>query len=335
MSGRVYPSTAIVPNEPACHISSEFDPPIQDDIILEIANAFGKIDRCLIREARKAVASDSQLDRALPTVKRRNELIAQAEKQLDDIWSGKYTYSNLYLRDGYIISLGHFALAEGVTGSGSNDAMRFLKELENALIPLPDALSKAVAQRVLFPEERSVICSRWLKLDDIFDGIHGLTVTKRSLIRWFNVRNMMDAVAPKPPRAPIAPSQRNTIPIYWFTISVALAAIIFMMLAYHYSTHLPGTTKESDFWFLLQNSSILFLNIETMVSAIFNDATIPARNRWGLNVALLVASVLVILACTLYAFIPKEWSGVSTGIAAIIQGFVLVQILFEKKEKKD
>jgi hypothetical protein len=112
----------------------------------------------------------------------------------------------------------------------------------------------------------------------------------------------------------------------WLSLLAFLVTIPTTALAWQYSMHKPGTPKDADFWFQIQNSCMSILNFAILAIPIWRSEALPARMSfwiWGL---LISASLCVGVAPVVYLFGPTEWSSLMSIVAGIVQAFVTLQI---------
>ncbi|KAI1015759.1 hypothetical protein LB505_012012 [Fusarium chuoi] len=107
--------------------------------------------------------------------------------------------------------------------------------------------------------------------------------------------------------------------ILWLTfIGTTLSNVWTFALAYNYSDHKPGTTKDADFWFLMQ--SCITQGFTLIISGIPLRANPVLRKRTWVP-PMLLALMCTIIAPPLYLTAPTEWSSFVCLIATGIQAF--------------
>lgn len=94
-------------------------------------------------------------------------------------------------------------------------------------------------------------------------------------------------------------------------------------MGYGYSSHETGTTKDDDFWFLLQGCVSQFFGMGYMIIPLVTIAQVP---RWFWLPPTMVAMVCTVLAVPLYVFVPKEWSAFCMLLGSAIQAFLSLQL---------
>lgn len=95
-------------------------------------------------------------------------------------------------------------------------------------------------------------------------------------------------------------------------------------LAYYYSDHLPGTTKDADFWFLLQGC------ITQVFTLIISGIPLKADSRLWKRMwvpPMILALTCTVIAPPLYLTAPTEWSSFVVLIATGIQAFMVLQLV--------
>jgi len=95
-------------------------------------------------------------------------------------------------------------------------------------------------------------------------------------------------------------------------------------LAYNYSDHTPGTTKDADFWFLMQ--SCITQGFTLIISGIPLKADPRLRKRTWVP-PMLLALVCTVIAPPLYLAAPTEWSSFVGLVATGIQAFMVLQLV--------
>jgi hypothetical protein len=94
--------------------------------------------------------------------------------------------------------------------------------------------------------------------------------------------------------------------ILWLTFAgIALCNIWTFALAYYCSTHKPGTTKDADFWFLLQGCITQCFGLAISCLPLLKEPLLP---RWSWMPPMVFALLCTVLAPPLYVTLPTEWS---------------------------
>lgn len=111
--------------------------------------------------------------------------------------------------------------------------------------------------------------------------------------------------------------------ILWLALfGCAVTSTAFFALGYAHSLHLRGTTKDADFWFLIQATIMQLLGL--VVSALLERKSggLP-KWRWVLPTA--IAGACSITAIPLYLVVPTEWSSFLSLVAGATQSFMVLQ----------
>ena len=113
--------------------------------------------------------------------------------------------------------------------------------------------------------------------------------------------------------------------ILWLTfVGTTLSNVWTFALAYNYSDHTPGTTKDADFWFLMQ--SCITQGFTLIISGIPLKADPRLRKRTWVP-PMLLALVCTVIAPPLYLAAPTEWSSFVGLVATGIQAFMVLQLV--------
>ena len=120
--------------------------------------------------------------------------------------------------------------------------------------------------------------------------------------------------------------QQHISSALWLSLLVFLITIPTTALGWQYSPHQPGTTRDADFWFLVQSSCMTILGFAVLAVPIWRTEAFSINARfwiWGLLIA---ASLCVALSPLVYIFGPTEWSQCMSIISGIFQVFLTLQI---------
>ena len=153
----------------------------------------------------------------------------------------------------------------------------------------------------------------------------------------YDIRSLIDADNPSISKnTKDRPSGKSIPVIFWCTIAAnSIISIPILIKAYQYSPHQRGTTKDADFWLLIQSGGMQVLNLVTAFIPTYKDRRLSAYTRRWMLAVLVLGLFCVIGAIILYTQAPAEWSAMLNCVAPIIQAFVLVQALIEEKGKKE
>lgn len=150
------------------------------------------------------------------------------------------------------------------------------------------------------------------------------------------VRTLMDNASRDANRILENTSRYSTTVIFWITITTALfISIPAIVQAFRYSSHKPGGVEDADFWLLLQAGGMQILNLGTSAYAICKDRMFSRFDRNFLLTMTVAGILFIVAACVLYTKAPTEWSAIVNCFAGFIQAFIVVQVLFDKKAKRD
>jgi hypothetical protein len=104
---------------------------------------------------------------------------------------------------------------------------------------------------------------------------------------------------------------------------VTLLAALLLGPAWPRSLPDPGSTDDSGFWFLLQNSIMQLLGLFTAVFPI-HHGFFGAAGHWAMLFAA-TGSLNAIAAIPAYLYLPTFWSGLFSFIGVAAQAFIALQ----------
>ncbi|KAL6722242.1 hypothetical protein ACLMJK_001349 [Lecanora helva] len=107
---------------------------------------------------------------------------------------------------------------------------------------------------------------------------------------------------------------------------MVLANIPTAAMGWRYSSHKPGTTKDADFWFLLQSSCVALASLVTLGIPIWRRRSLPGQSWLWTWAKLAIAALCACMAPVCYIFLPTEWSQYVIMASGIIQAFVTLEI---------
>jgi hypothetical protein len=113
----------------------------------------------------------------------------------------------------------------------------------------------------------------------------------------------------------------------WLTfITTVIAALPTFALAWQYSQHTPGTTRDADFWFMVQACTMQFLGLLTMGIPMWKGKELSGHSWYWTWAFKIVALGCTIAAPFAYCKAPTEWSSFLGIVAGALQAFVTLQI---------
>jgi hypothetical protein len=122
----------------------------------------------------------------------------------------------------------------------------------------------------------------------------------------------------------------------WLTfIATVIVALPTFAVAFQYSPHTPGTTRDADFWFLLQACSMQFLGLLTIGIPMWKGKELSGHSwcwSWGFMGLAVGCTTAAPFA---YCKAPTEWSSFLGIVAGAIQAFVTLQIILIAKNSKE
>jgi hypothetical protein len=114
----------------------------------------------------------------------------------------------------------------------------------------------------------------------------------------------------------------DTLNISLMSLVSAITNIAFFALGYSRSPHVPGSTKDADFWFLAQASTTQFLGLTAFAFLECKRDKLP-KWRWALPTG--IAGLCSIMATPFYVVAPTEWSTFLASVASAVQTFMILQ----------
>ena len=113
----------------------------------------------------------------------------------------------------------------------------------------------------------------------------------------------------------------------WSTFIVTnILTLPTVALGWQYSIHTTGTTRDSDFWFLLQSCGMALLNLFTVALPMRKGTNLPKASSTILWIFMAAGAVSAIAAPVFYLYLPTQWSSFLNIIAGAIQAFATLQI---------
>lgn len=111
--------------------------------------------------------------------------------------------------------------------------------------------------------------------------------------------------------------------VFWSVSAVCIwTSLTFFARGYAKSPHSRGSTKDADFWFLLQSSTTQLIGLSV-------SALIEWQNRnhsqWRWIIPRGIAGICAFVAIPLYIAAPTEWSSFLSQIAGLTQTFMICQ----------
>jgi hypothetical protein len=114
----------------------------------------------------------------------------------------------------------------------------------------------------------------------------------------------------------------NTVLLWWTLFICVVASTVFFAAGHARSPHKKGTTKDADFWFLAQSSTMQLLGIVVTALLEWRDGRISVTAWIG---PATVAGICSVSAIPTYLILPTEWSSLLGAIAGGIQTFLVLQ----------
>lgn len=99
-----------------------------------------------------------------------------------------------------------------------------------------------------------------------------------------------------------------------------------LVVAWQYSPHTPGTTKDSDFWFLVQSCGMAIFSLITVAIPMWKGTHLPGHGWYWTWAFMGLAMFLAFAAPFAYAYAPAEWSSLFMIVVSAIQALVTLQL---------
>ncbi|KAH7171666.1 hypothetical protein DER46DRAFT_677233 [Fusarium sp. MPI-SDFR-AT-0072] len=320
-------------------INSNYGPALTNEELYAVARSLSKLDQFLLLYCQHFYQQISSGDLNPGDVSAQRLALNDLEdlqtiiNQIQDVNNGRFVFSSLYLKERHILYYWGRAfsfLSQNLLAGDEihQPSLGNLKRITEYAADIEGALLDAGAAGVLSSDYRLVLSERWDLLESAFNLYHQHSQSPRTVARWPEIARKVQAatkVTPLDTKAGL-PTQSGTFTtILWLTfVGTTLSNVWTFALAYNYSDHSPGTTKDADFWFLMQ--SCITQGFTLIISGIPLKADPRLRKRTWVP-PMLLALVCTVIAPPLYLAAPTEWSSFVGLIATGIQGFMVLQLV--------
>ncbi|KAF5546761.1 salicylate hydroxylase [Fusarium napiforme] len=324
---------------PKAVINDNYGPALTNEELYALARSLSKLDQFLLLYCQhfyQQIASgalnpgDVSAQRlALNDLEDLQTIITQ----IQDINNGRFIFSSMYLKERHILYYWGraFSFLSQNLLAGDEIHQPSLGNLERIIEYASDierAVLDAGSAGVLTSDYRLVLSERWDLIESALNLHHKHGMSYHKVAKWPEIARKIQAapkVVPQETKAGL-PTQSGTFTtILWLTfIGTTLSNVWTFALAYNYSDHKPGTTKDADFWFLMQ--SCITQGFTLIISGIPLRADPRLRKRTWVP-PMLLALVCTIIAPPLYLTAPTEWSSFVGLIASGIQAFMVLQLV--------
>ncbi|KAL9570952.1 hypothetical protein ACKAV7_005289 [Fusarium commune] len=324
---------------PKAIINSNYGPALTNEELYAVARSLSKLDQFLVLYCQHFYQQISSGDLNPGDVSAQRLALNDLEdlqtiiNQIQDVNNGRFVFSSLYLKERHILYYWGRAfsfLSQNLLAGDEihQPSLGNLKRITEYAADIEGALLDAGAAGVLSSDYRLVLSERWDLLESAFNLYHQHSQSPRTVARWPEIARKVQAgpkVSPQDTKAGL-PTQSGTFTtILWLTfVGTTLSNVWTFALAYNYSDHSPGTTKDADFWFLMQ--SCITQGFTLIISGIPLKADPRLRKRTWVP-PMLLALVCTVIAPPLYLAAPTEWSSFVGLIATGIQGFMVLQLV--------
>ncbi|KAF5566700.1 hypothetical protein FPHYL_3641 [Fusarium phyllophilum] len=327
------------PQPPKAIINSNYGPALTNEELYTVARSLSELDRYLLSSCQHVYEQivSGELNAGDVSAHRLalNDLedLQTIMTQIQDITLGRFVFSDLYLKERHILYYWGRAfsfISQLLKASdGINEpVLGMLKTITEYASDIESAVLDAGSAGVLTSDYRLVLSERWDLLENVFDLCHEHSQSPRTVSKWSEIARKIHAapkVVPQDTKAGLLTQSGTFIAILWLTfIGTTLSNVWTFALAYNYSDHKPGTTKDADFWFLMQ--SCITQGFTLIISGIPLRADSRLRKRTWVP-PMLLALICTIIAPPLYLTAPTEWSSFVGLIASGIQAFMVLQLV--------
>ncbi|KAF5543343.1 salicylate hydroxylase [Fusarium mexicanum] len=330
---------AIATQPPKAIINSNYGPALKDEELYALARSLSKLDQFLLLYCQhfyQQIAS-GELNPGDVSAQRLalNDLedLQTIITQIDDINNGRFVFSSLYLKERHILYYWGRAfsfLSQNLLAGDEihQPSLGNLNRITEYASDIEGAVLDAGSAGVLTSNYRLVLSERWDILESALSLYHQHSQSPRTVSKWPEIARKVQAppkVSPQDTKAGL-PTQSGTFTtILWLTfIGTTLSNVWTFALAYNYSDHAPGITKDADFWFLMQ--SCITQGFTLIISGIPLRADPRLRKRTWVP-PMFLALICTVIAPPLYLTAPTEWSSFVGLVAGGIQAFMVLQLV--------
>ncbi|KAF5237443.1 hypothetical protein FANTH_10805 [Fusarium anthophilum] len=324
---------------PKAIVNSNYGPALTNEELYAVARSLSKLDQFLILYCQhfyQQIAS-GELNPGDVSAQRLalNDLedLQTIITQIQDINNGRFVFSSLYLKERHILYYWGRAfsfLSQNLLAGDEihQPSLGNLKRITEYASDIEIAVLDAGSAGVLTSNYRLVLSERWDLLESALSLYHLHSQSPRTVSKWPEIARKIQAapkVSPQDIKAGL-PTQSGTFTtILWLTfIGTTLSNVWTFALAYNYSDHTPGTTKDADFWFLMQ--SCITQGFTLIIAGIPLRADPRLRKRTWVP-PMFLALICTVIAPPLYLTAPTEWSSFVGLVAGGIQAFMVLQLV--------
>ncbi|KAI1027769.1 hypothetical protein LB503_011854 [Fusarium chuoi] len=296
------------PRPPKAIINSNYGPALTNEELYSVARSLSELDRYLLSSCQHVYKK-----------------IAAEELNAGDVSAQRLALNDLEDIETIMTQIRDITLA----GDEINEpVLGMLKTITEYASDIESAVLDAGSAGVLTSDYRLVLSERWDLLENGFDLYHQHSQTPRTVSKWSDIARKVQGAKKVPSQDTKTglPTQSGIFTaILWLTfVGTTLSNVWTFALAYNYSDHKPGTTKDADFWFLMQ--SCITQGFTLIISGIPLRADTRLRKRTWVP-PMLLALICTIIAPPLYLTAPTEWSSFVGLIATGIQAFMVLQLV--------
>ncbi|KAF5601774.1 salicylate hydroxylase [Fusarium pseudocircinatum] len=324
---------------PKAIINSNYGPALTNEELYAVARSLSKLDQFLLLYCQhfyQQIASGELNPGDIPAQRLAlNDLedLQTIIAQIQDVNNGRFVFSSLYLKERHILYYWGRAfsfLSQNLLAGDEihQPSLGNLKRINEYASDIESAVLGAGSAGVLISDYRLVLSERWDLLESALSMYHQHSQSARTVAKWPDIARKVQAAPKVVPQdtKPGLPTQSGTFTtILWLTfIGTTLSNVWTFALAYNYSEHTPGTTKDADFWFLMQ--SCITQGFTLIISGIPLRADPRLRKRTWIP-PMFLALICTVIAPPLYLTAPTEWSSFVGLVAGGIQAFMVLQLV--------
>lgn len=317
-------------------ISNRHGPKLESDVLISIADSFLEFDLIslelcdLSSEIGTALANGNDHQAAI-----NRQEIAAIREELSLIQSGQLQSHRDVLKNQVLV--GYTGKSLSLWSLQGFDDNTFVQRRISDGVPdmlskvrnVPDRLVVAAHQGLLDLEVHAVLRRRWDKIEGVIYTRRG-RMSSHLLKRYSSWEVLMatdkndSSTSGKEKITRIENSRLIWLNTFlWATFASNICLTIpFVLKAYQFSPHTPGTREDPDFWFLAQSS--INQSVVLLISAL-GLWKLKSTHLWVWLPAVM-AVVCNMLAMPMYLFAPTEWSSFCVVVAGAIQSFMVLQL---------
>ncbi|KAF4956915.1 hypothetical protein FGADI_3518 [Fusarium gaditjirri] len=255
---------------PKAIINSNYGPALTNEELYALARSLSNLDQFLLLYCQhfyqRILTGDLNPGDAAAQRLALNDLddLETIITQIQDVKKGQSVFSSLYLKERHILYYWGRAISFLSQNLLAGDeihqpSLGNLKRITGFAADIESALLDAGDAGVLTSDYRLVLSERWDLLESAFNLYHEHSQDPRTVARWPEIARKIQEVTKvtaQDTKAGLATQSGTFTTILWLTfVGTTLSNVWTFALAYNYSDHSPGTTKDADFWDSIKGGS--------------------------------------------------------------------------------